>query len=141
MRPTTRLITVALAGALTMAACGGGSEPSPTVAAPQAEAASTTVNTTPATTAITGATNSTAATTATTAAASTKANANTASQAEIQKALEAAGVSNAARWAGEVVEYRPYPTNDPTLAKLRQNLVKYNPGPGVVDGIVSALSL
>ena len=96
-----------------------------------------------ATTAATPTTAATTATTATTAStsASTKANANTASQAEIQRALEAAGVSNAARWAGEVVEYRPYPTNDPTLAKLRQNLVKYNPGPGVVDGIVSALSL
>jgi len=41
----------------------------------------------------------------------------------------------------EVEEYRPYPTNDPTFARLRQNLAKYNPGPGVVDGILSALSL
>lgn len=76
-----------------------------------------------------------------TAAASTKVSANNASRAQVQAALEAAGVSSAARWAGEVEEYRPYPTNDPTLAKLRQNLAKYNPGPGVVDAIVSALSL
>jgi len=70
-----------------------------------------------------------------------KVNANTASQAEIAQALTSNGVPNGARWAGEVVEYRPYPTDDPTLAKLRQNLAKYNPGPGVVDQIVASLSL
>jgi DNA uptake protein ComE-like DNA-binding protein len=70
-----------------------------------------------------------------------KVNANTASRAEIAAALTAANVASADRWAGEVVEYRPYATNDPTFAKLRQNLVKYNPGAGVVDQIVSALSL
>lgn len=138
MRPTTRLLGIVFAGAFALVACSGG-EPSPTVAAPKGQVTSTTVGTTASTTATTAAT-TTAATSASTAA-STKANANTASQVDIQKALEAAGVSNAARWAGEVVEYRPYPTNDPTLAKLRQNLAKYNPGPGVVDGIVSALSL
>jgi hypothetical protein len=68
-------------------------------------------------------------------------NANTASQDEVAAALDEAGVPNGARWAKEVVEYRPYPTDDPTFAKLRQNLAKYNPGPGVVDMIVSALSL
>jgi hypothetical protein len=67
-------------------------------------------------------------------------NANTASRDEIQRALEAAGVPNAARWAGEVVEYRPYPTDDPSFAKLRQELAKYNPGPDVVDKIVGALT-
>lgn len=71
----------------------------------------------------------------------TRANANTASRAELTAAMTAAGVSNAARWALEVEEYRPYPTNDPTFAKLRQNLVKYNPAPAIVDAIVSALSL
>lgn len=50
-------------------------------------------------------------------------------------------MTSAARWAGEVVEDRPYPTNDPTFAKLRQNLAKYNPAPGLVDQIISALSL
>lgn len=29
-----------------------------------------------------------------------------------------------------MTEYRPYPTDDLTLAKLRQALAKYNPGPG-----------
>jgi hypothetical protein len=50
-------------------------------------------------------------------------------------------VPNAARWAREVVEYRPYPTDDPTFAKLRQNLAKYNPPAGVVDQIISVLTL
>jgi hypothetical protein len=68
-------------------------------------------------------------------------NANTASVAELQRAFEAAGISNAARWAREVEEYRPYPTDDPTFAKLRRELAKYNPGPGVVDQIVATLSL
>jgi hypothetical protein len=70
-----------------------------------------------------------------------KVNANTASVAEIQEALQAAGVTNAARWAREVEEYRPYPTNDPSFAKLRQELAKYNPGPGVVDQIIAVLEL
>lgn len=70
-----------------------------------------------------------------------KVNANTATVAELQAAFEAAGIANAARWAREVEEYRPYPTNDPTFAKLRGELAKYNPGPGVVDQIIAVLSL
>jgi hypothetical protein len=73
--------------------------------------------------------------------ASATVNANTASVAELQRAFEAAGISGAARWAREVEEYRPYPTDDPTFAKLRRELAKYNPGPGVVDQIVATLSL
>ena len=38
-----------------------------------------------------------------------KVNANTATEAEVAAALQAAAVSNAARWAKEVVEYRPNP--------------------------------
>ncbi|MFN8524578.1 MAG: hypothetical protein U0821_15885 [Chloroflexota bacterium] len=70
-----------------------------------------------------------------------KVNANTASRADLQKAFETAGISNAARWAREVEEYRPYPTDDPGFAKLRKELAKYNPGPGVVDQIVATLAL
>jgi hypothetical protein len=70
-----------------------------------------------------------------------KVNANTASIPELQAALTAAGVPNADRWAREVDEYRPYPTDDPTFGKLRQNLAKYNPAPDTVEKIVSALSL
>jgi hypothetical protein len=70
-----------------------------------------------------------------------KVNGNTASVAEMQRAFEAAGISSAARWAREVEEYRPYPTDDPSFAKLRRELAKYNPGPGVVDQIVATLTL
>lgn len=74
-------------------------------------------------------------------AAARKVNANTATQGEIEQALQANGVPNAARWAREVVEYRPYPTDDPSFGKLRQELAKYNPSPDVVDKIVASLSL
>ena len=50
--------------------------------------------------------------------------------------------SSAARWAREVEEYQPYPTDDLSFAKLRQELAKYNPGLwGVVDQIIASLSL
>lgn len=39
------------------------------------------------------------------------------------------------------MEYRPYPTNDPAFAKLRQELAKYNPSPDVVDKIVAVLTV
>ncbi|HEY6424979.1 MAG TPA: hypothetical protein VIY28_17410 [Pseudonocardiaceae bacterium] len=70
---------------------------------------------------------------------SARVSANLASEADIATALGAAGVSSPKRWAAEVVEYRPYLSNDPNLAKLRQNLAKYNPGQQTVDKIVSAL--
>ena len=69
-----------------------------------------------------------------------KVSANTASENDIASALTTAGVSNAERWAQEVVEYRPYPGDDPNLTKLRDNLAKYNPGQETVDKIVSALT-
>jgi hypothetical protein len=68
-----------------------------------------------------------------------KVSANTASDSDIEAALAGAGVSNPGRWAHEVVEYRPYPMDDPNLQKLRDNLAKYNPGQETVDKIVSAL--
>ncbi len=152
MRSLTRLSALAITGALALSACGG-SNSDPSTVGPSAQGA-TTVATTPTTVAVTPTTVPAAvATTATTAVAAAttttaapapavkKVAANTATQAEIAAALDAAGVANASRWAVEVVEYRPYPTNDPTFAKLRQNLVKYNPGPGVVDAIVATLSL
>lgn len=69
-----------------------------------------------------------------------KVSANTASEDEIAAALERAGVSNAERWAEEVVEYRPYPADDPDLTRLRENLAKYNPGEETTNKIVSALA-
>jgi DNA uptake protein ComE-like DNA-binding protein len=127
-RPAHLLSAAAVTLGLLAAACGGGD--SPTVASDS----TTTTAASSATTADT-----TASTSSSTAMA--KVNANTASVAELTSALDAAGVSNAARWAKEVEEYRPYPTNDPTFAKLKQNLAKYNPVDDVVNGIISALSL
>jgi hypothetical protein len=69
-----------------------------------------------------------------------KVSANAASESEIEAALAATGVTNPARWAAEVVEYRPYPPDDPNLNKLRENLAKYNPGQETVDKIVLALT-
>ena len=112
-----------MTGALVLSACGGSAAtsgstapaPPTTVAAPAAS---------PATGSVTQ-----------------RVNANTASVAEMQRAFEAAGIPSAARWAREVEEYRPYPTDDPSFAKLRRELAKYNPGPGVVDQIVATLAL
>ena len=84
---------------------------------------------------------STTAATVSTAATTTKVSANNATQAEVLAALTAAGVPNPANWVREVLEYRPYPIDDPTFAKLRGQLAKYNPAAGVVDQIISALSL
>jgi hypothetical protein len=138
MTTHARHLALGLIGALSLAACGGGGAKSPT-----AQATATTVTTIVAastTTSPPGTTPTTAAATTTTAAAA-KVPANSATAAQLVAAFEAAGISNASRWATEVQEYRPYPTNDPTFAKLRQNLAKYNPGPGVVDAIVATLSL
>ncbi len=73
--------------------------------------------------------------------AGTTVDANEASVADLEAAFTAAGVSNAKKWAHEVEEYRPYPADDPTFAKLRKSLAKYKPGEAVVDKIVSALKL
>ena len=70
-----------------------------------------------------------------------KVDVNRASRDEVARVLTANGVPNAARWAREVEEYRPYPINDPTYAKLRQELAKYNPAPEVVEQIIASLSL
>jgi hypothetical protein len=65
--------------------------------------------------------------------------ANDASESDLVTAFETAGIPNAEKWAEEVMEYRPY--DEPTFAKLRDELAKYNPGPGVVDKIISTLEL
>ena len=112
------------------AACGGSSalsgEPANTSAPPAASTAAATSGT-PSATAGTGAI--------------AKVSANNATNAQLIAALTAAGVPNPANWAREVQEYRPYDASDTNLTKLRQNLAKYNPAPGVVDKIVSALSV
>ena len=65
---------------------------------------------------------------------------NTATQAEIAAAFTAAGIPNADRWAQEVVEYRPYEA-DPTWARLRQELGKYNIDPAVLEQILAMLQV
>ncbi len=118
------------------AASTAAAQPATPPAATPATTATSTSTATPASTGSSGASGTTSA-----AAAPAKVSANNATAAQLQAAFEAAKIPNAANWVREVQEYRPYPTNDPTLAKLRQNLVKYNPAPGVVDAIVATLSL
>ena len=131
-RQALGLALVAGAEGLLLAACGGSATATvaPQAAITAATAAQTTTVAAPAPT--------TAATAAT---AAQKVNANTASVAELTAAFQAAGIPSADRWAREVEEYRPYPTDDPTFAKLRSNLAKYNPAPGVVDQIIATLRL
>ena len=117
-----RLAAASVAGALTLVGCSNSSS-----------------KTTPAATPTTATTATTAVTVTPTSAASTKVSANTASAEQITSAFEAAGVPNASRWTREVVEYRPYPADDPTLTKLRQNLAKYNPSPDTLNRIFSVL--
>ena len=70
-----------------------------------------------------------------------KVSANEASRADLQAAFEHADISYAGKWAREVEEYRPYPEDDPDYMKLRGELAKYNPAPGVVDRIIDQLEL
>ncbi|KHO27515.1 hypothetical protein QQ44_08690 [Mycolicibacterium setense] len=127
MTGTTRMAVICAVVAATsgVAGCGG-----------------STSSTTESATTSAGATSATATTSAAQAPTATpsKVSANTASEDEIASALEGAGVSNPERWAEEVVEYRPYPADDPNLTKLRDNLAKYNPGQETVDKIVAALT-
>jgi membrane-bound lytic murein transglycosylase B len=118
------LALVAGAGSMLLAACGTSATATsaPTAAARSAGTAG--IDATP-----------------TAAAIAPKVNANTASKAELTAAFQAAGIPSPDRWAQEVTEYRPYPTDDPTFAKLRSNLAKYKPAPGVVDQIVATLRL
>jgi DNA uptake protein ComE-like DNA-binding protein len=116
---TERLASTCVAALLVLglAACGG-STTTPTVSAPTATGAQ--------------ASNSNAT--------GSKVSANTASEEEIAAALASGGVSNSEKWAKEVVEYRPYPTDDANLTALRDKLAKYNPGQETTDKIVSALT-
>ena len=149
MKQITLRLLSAVAGAVVIGACGGRSISSQPASAPTAAVAPTSTvpaagpspgSAAPSPAAPASASPAPAAAAASPAAVQ-KVNANTASVAELQRAFEAAGISNAARWAREVEEYRPYPTDDPSFAKLRRELAKYNPGPGVVDQIVATLAL
>lgn len=141
------LLAGAVTAGLVMAACSDSNsdKATPTTANQAASTATTAGQATTASsaTAKPSAAATTAATTAAspTAQATKKVSANNATRAELTAALQAAGVPSAANWAREVEEYRPYPTNDPNMAKLRQELAKYNPAAGVVDQIIATLSL
>ncbi len=130
-----------IGAALIAAACSGGDDDTtPTAAATTAATTAAATSTQRAATA-TGTSAATAAATGTSSAAAKKVSANNATIAELTAAFEAAGISSASRWAREVDEYRPYAATDTNLNKLRQELAKYNPGPGVVDAIVATLQL
>ncbi len=116
------LALVTGAGGLLLAACGGSA---PATSAPQAvaTAAPALTATAPVVAPTVAATAPAMGARATTAATTTgKVNANTASKAELTAAFQAAGIPSPDRRAQEVTEYHPYPTDDPTFAKLRSNL-------------------
>jgi hypothetical protein len=64
---------------------------------------------------------------------------NTASQSQIQAAFEAAGVSNAGKWAEEVTEYGPY-SPDTISDTLTKELGKYGIDQQTLDTILSVLA-
>jgi hypothetical protein len=118
---------------LTVAACsgGGGSNQAPPATTAAESGASPSAS---------AADSPSSATVADPSAGAAKVNANTATTEELQAAFEAAGITNADRWAKEVAEYRPYPA-DPTWPQLRQELSKYNIAPDVLEKILAVLEV
>jgi DNA uptake protein ComE-like DNA-binding protein len=140
MRPLHTL--GAAVAAIALCACGG----SDNTATSDAQSVATTASST------TTVASSASASVATTAASSTaipsttrsttaKVNANKATRAELQTAFQAAGVSNAAQWAREVEEYRPYAADDANWSKLRKELAKYNIASDVLEKIIATLEV
>lgn len=68
-----------------------------------------------------------------------KVSANNASEEELVAALEGAGVEDAAEWADEIVEYRPYADAAALEETLTEELAKYNPTPETIEKILSVL--
>ena len=122
------VLSALIAATVVLVACGGAA------ATPAANATAAGLSAATASPATTG-------TTAATVSSTTKASANNATPAQLQAAFEAAGVPNASTWIKEVQEYRPYPTDDPTFAKLKSNLAKYNPSADTLSRILGALTL
>jgi hypothetical protein len=120
------VLSALIAATVVLVACGGAA------GAPGANATAASGTSTP---------TATGTATTTTAAATTKASANNATAAQLQAALEAAGVPNASTWVREVQEYRPYPIDDVSFAKLKSNLAKYNPSADTLSRILGALTL
>ncbi len=141
--PFTSTATTAASAAATQApaATSATAAVAPTATRPAATAGPTVAAPSAATVAPTTAASSPVSSSGVPAATAQKVNANTATQAQLLAAFQANGIPNAAQWVREVMEYRPYPTTDPTFAKLRTELAKYNPSPAVVEQIVASLSL
>ncbi|MFG1748882.1 hypothetical protein [Streptosporangium sandarakinum] len=133
----TTWVTVALAALVTLVGCGGGQPGGPTASAPATTGSGT--NSPAATSPPGGPSAPGGAPGGAPTSQLAKVSANTASESQIATALRDAGVPNAERWAKEVVEYRPYPADDRSLTKLREELAKYNPGQDTIDKIISVL--
>jgi hypothetical protein len=118
MRPATTFLPLVLAGGLLLGACGSDGGSTDTGASAGSDAT---------------------ATTSAAADAASRVSANDASREEIAAAIDAAGVDSAERWAGEVVEYRPYAAGDE--ARLREELAKYGPSDATIDQILSVLTI
>lgn len=133
MRPRTALAAIALTLAPAVALAGCSSDDAGTATAGSDSSS------TEATSATTG--DSAGSTDGSTSSDTTKVDANTATVEEMTAAFEAAGIANAAKWAHEVEEYRPYDTDDPEFTHLREELAKYNPSDETVNQIISTLTL
>jgi ABC-type glycerol-3-phosphate transport system substrate-binding protein len=129
-----RATAIALSAGVVLSGCGSDSdEATPTTEpTPTSEANETTV---PAGTGSEDTTSSTAPSTEQPA----TVNANTATVAEMTEAFTAAGVPNAAQWAREVEEYRPY--TDDGWAHLYDELSKYDIDDDTFERITGALTL
>ena len=134
---TIHALGIAALAAVALAACGGTDK----TATVTTLAPTTTVSSTTRAAAVTTAVTTTASTATTTKATTSKVNANTATQAELQAAFQAAGISNAAQWAREVTEYRPYTADDTNWGKLRKELAKYNIAADVLEKIIATLTV
>lgn len=130
MNPSFRTLGFGLVVLLSAAACSGAAANEPS-AGPSAAGAVATDAAAPSSTA--------ASDNASQAPSGRKVSANDATSDQLVAALTAAGVPSASRWAREVMEYRPYATDDPTLQKLQDNLAKYNPDPATLAAILAAL--
>ena len=145
LRRTGVVATLALAAAVSLGACSSGSASNAaSSAASNASSAASSAASAAGTNASSAAAGASSAASSAlgnaTAAAGAQVDANTASVAEIQSALEKAGVSNASRWAKEIEEYRPYTSAD-IASKLGTELGKYGVDQATLTKILGALKV
>ncbi len=134
-----RIALLAVAGGLFLAACTSTPAEPATDGADTAPTAEVVTEPTADTAAMPTADTAAEPTTDAAAPAAAKVSANDATEDELVAAFEAAGIANAAKWADEVVEYRPYAADDPDFTTLREELAKYNPEAGTIDQIIAVL--